>query len=81
MSYIQLAASHLAFGGLPQEVIKKLSEIRKRTKEIPYKKRDKGNPLQKKKKGKKMGEGFFVFWGGRGCLTPQENSLKPPQDQ
>ena len=29
---------------------------------------------------KKFG-GYFLFWGGWGCPTPQENSLKPPQDQ
>ena len=29
---------------------------------------------------KKWGE-FFCFWVGWGCPTPQENSLKPPQEQ
>ena len=24
---------------------------------------------------------FFGFWGVWGCPTPEENSLKPPQDQ
>ena len=24
--------------------------------------------------------GIFGFWGGWGCHTPQENSLKSPQD-
>ena len=32
-------------------------------------------------KNKKIPPLFFIFGGVRGCPTPQENSLKPPQDQ